>query len=232
MLALEDVTYSRSACIDAIRGCYRFLATLDLDDALVSEPPDSGWPSITPSVLKDLDKTNEVVALLRHLPYLDNQAEPKCAPKCKFANWESNCTAIERGHTSAEGLEITTEDPEIRDYVPSHVIGLTQGGRGTPTFLLDTTHGSISWYECPLEISAPAFHNTIDDDPYEYASTEAEAEWLMESSTWAIEDFFDVLKDQFRSLNFVPLSKTGVVDVWTTFGPGSEGMVERVRGVL
>lgn len=58
---------------DAIRRYYTFLAE-DLgaipSDSIV-EPPEEGWPSITHDALAGLEKTDAVIDLLRHIPYIE-----------------------------------------------------------------------------------------------------------------------------------------------------------------
>jgi hypothetical protein len=44
----------------------------------------------------------------------------------------------------------------------------------------------------------------IQDDAYDYAPVN-EADWRDEGIAWAIPDFFENLKDQFRQLVFVPI---------------------------
>jgi hypothetical protein len=43
---------------------------------------------------------------------------------------------------------------------------------------------------------------------------EDQIEWRGNSKIWAIESFFEMLKDHFRKLNFVPTSSHEVGDVW------------------
>ena len=45
-----------------------------------------------------------------------------------------------------EGVRITTENAIPREEMSLHVIGLTDGGRYTPAFLLDTERGVVYWY--------------------------------------------------------------------------------------
>lgn len=60
--------------VDAVRTYYTFLAN-DLgaipSDCIIDAPED-GWPSITQSSLVGLEKTDQVIDILRHLPYIDN----------------------------------------------------------------------------------------------------------------------------------------------------------------
>ncbi|EGE08655.1 hypothetical protein TEQG_07616 [Trichophyton equinum CBS 127.97] len=135
MPELCDITYSREECIAAVRGYYQFLTTMYLKESDILEPPEGGWPSVTPSAIQQLGKTDEL--------------------------------------------------------------------------------GVIYWPECPGDIQhdpdAPC--ERVWDDPYEYAST-SEAEWRAEGAYWSIPDFFEIIKDQFRRLLFIPISTITVIDVY------------------
>lgn len=52
-----------------------------------------------------------------------------------------------------------------------------------------------------------------------------------EAPAWAVVDFLDMLKNQFRELRFVPLSEHVVNDMYTTYGEESEKMVEMVQEI-
>ncbi|EGD94585.1 hypothetical protein TESG_02095 [Trichophyton tonsurans CBS 112818] len=213
MPELCDITYSREECIAAVRGYYQFLTTMYLKESDILEPPEGGWPSVTPSAIQQLGKTDEVAALLRHLPYIRRlgNGKPLTFPYSQFANWEKSCISINQGRS--EGIKECSEGFE--DDVPPHVIGLTSGGRNNFTLLLDTKLGVIYWPECPGDIQhdpdAPC--ERVWDDPYEYAST-SEAEWRAEGAYWSIPDFFEIIKDQFRRLLFIPISTITVIDVY------------------
>ncbi|KAF2036463.1 hypothetical protein EK21DRAFT_95744 [Setomelanomma holmii] len=156
MPILEDFPYSREKCVQAIHNYYKFLSELYLDDTLILEPPEDGWPSVTLRALQDLHKTDEVVALLRHLPYIQRKFDVKGAPGCKFADWQENCSSLHDESSTAYAHKTTTEDPIICDRIPAHIIGLTQGPRDTPIFLLDTEQGAVHWWDCPIEVWSTA----------------------------------------------------------------------------
>ncbi|KAG9594683.1 hypothetical protein KCU77_g3343, partial [Aureobasidium melanogenum] len=64
---------SRKPAVDAVRKYYYFLAN-DLGAIsrnCIVEPPEEGWPSITQDSLAGLEKTEAVIELLRHLPYIE-----------------------------------------------------------------------------------------------------------------------------------------------------------------
>jgi hypothetical protein len=231
MPAIANITYSRTECITAVLEYYEFLTKLYLDESLVVKPPKGGWPSITKEAFGDLDKTGEVIALLRQLPYISRErGDIEGAPWCRFADWRLLGTLLGNGKQNAEDLKVTTEDPEICEQVPAHVIGLTHGGRENPVFLLDTEQGVVHWYECPSEIYGTATQEQALGDPDDYAPEE-EVAWRAECASWAVKDFFQVLKDLYRDLKFVPISSTQVIDVYATLAPGSDGMIDALQRI-
>jgi hypothetical protein len=72
MVRCEDEP-SWKPIVDAVRNYYTFLAEdlgAILSDCII-DAPDGGWPSITQSSLAGLGKTDAVIELLRHLPYIE-----------------------------------------------------------------------------------------------------------------------------------------------------------------
>ncbi|RYP53139.1 hypothetical protein DL768_001813 [Monosporascus sp. mg162] len=218
---LEEITYSRDATVDAVRDYYDFLTKMYLEESYILEPPAGGWSTIRP-YLECMGKTDEVLSLLCRLPYIrerNNADSVHCAPWCYFADWQDLGRVASVRHLNGETLRLYSERAEIIDDVPPHVVGLTCGGRRNPVILLDTKLGIVHWYECPSEIIHAPAREPLQDDPYDYAP-ENEAVWMAECGTWAIPDFFEVLKDEFRKLHFIPTSSKSVVDIYTVF-PGS-----------
>ncbi|KXH43998.1 hypothetical protein CNYM01_06596 [Colletotrichum nymphaeae SA-01] len=205
---------------------------LPKDDII--EPPEGGWPTISSEIFQDMNKTPEVISLLRHLPYIRVPSktpldQAQGAPWCYFADWQNVGALLER-NMDGKSLKLVSEGPDICDNVPAHVIGLTDGGRDNPIFLLDTELGIIYWPDCPSEISNnPSYGNMqIFDDPYEWAP-ENEADWRDNATRWTMNGFFEVLKDQFQKLNSIPTSPLSVIDVYAYLRPGSDGLVKRLQ---
>jgi hypothetical protein len=66
-------TYDREAIIAALTEYYKALSKLPyLDEEDIVYPPPSGWPNITKENFDVLGKHDEVVELLKRLPYLKN----------------------------------------------------------------------------------------------------------------------------------------------------------------
>jgi hypothetical protein len=146
MPTLSEITYSREKCIAAIRDYYSFLVKMYLDEAQIINPPESGWPHITPENLQDFGKIDEIFTLFRHLPYireLNNREQAQGAPNCEFADWETISMESSEGHHDSEYLRAGTESYELFESVPPHVVSITRGSDTNDVFLVDTKLGII-----------------------------------------------------------------------------------------
>lgn len=105
-------------------------------------------------------------------------------------------------------------------------MGLTEGGRDSARFLLDTKLGIVHWYECfsPIDEDPKQIEDSLDD-----WVPEDEVAWRGEGAVWAVEDFFETLKTHFRKLNFVPIGSRAVKDVWIS--GLTDGMLVAVQDV-
>jgi hypothetical protein len=119
--------------------------------------------------------------------------------------------------------EWTEPDPD-EATIPAHIVGLTNPNdrKLSSAFLLDTELGVIYWFECHGEVKSLEF-SEVEGDSYDWVDDglipEDQVEWRANSGVWAIEMFFEMLKDHFRKLNFVPTSPYEVKDMWA----GQEG---------
>ncbi|KAK2007470.1 hypothetical protein LZ32DRAFT_610334 [Colletotrichum eremochloae] len=229
MTELDDISYSREECIAAISDYYSFLTKMYLIEEDVVQPPECGWPSITSENMARLGKTDEVISLLRHLPYIrkpyswDN---PQGAAYCYFADWPR----MAQGKMTGDELRLVSESPELYENVPPHVISITSGGRDNPVFLLDTELGIVYWWGCPGEIRKQPIREEVSDDPYDWAP-ENEADWRSDAARWAVKDFFEILKNEFITLSFIPINSRIVLDIYAKRYPPCEGWKERVQAI-
>ncbi|KAI5920303.1 hypothetical protein F4810DRAFT_440493 [Camillea tinctor] len=217
MPELDEVSYSRDACITAVRDYYEFLTKVYLKESQIIEPPEGGWPSIVnadPSVLESLGKTDEVISLLAHLPYLRHPGnwndDAHGAAEGYFADWQGLFLHLATGRSTTENIRGYTEE-HLTEVVPPHVVGLSGGGLDNPLILLDTKLGIIHWRECSDSQRSNPSREPILDHPLDYAP-ENEVDWRCDSPAWAIADFFELFKDQFRELNWIPVSPRMVLD--------------------
>jgi hypothetical protein len=228
----DEISYSQDATVAAFRDYYSFLAKMYLAESTIIDPPAGGWPTLTTD-LQDLGKTDEVISLLAHLPYIrdsgNDATDAQAVPWGQFADWRQLGDWIGHGMSNSQDVKELSEGFPSED-VPPHVVGLTLGSEDLrPFLLLDTELGIVHWYECPGEIKDNPSQEPVEDDAYGYAA-ENEAEWRAEGESWAIADFFEVLKDQFRELHFVPTSSLKVADDYTTLH-GRDGMVPMLKDI-
>jgi hypothetical protein len=230
MPQLHEVSYSQEATVAAVREYYRFLTRMYLKERYVIEPPEEGWPEINSETLGGLGKTNEIISLLRHLPYIRRSSDDDTegAAMCQFADWRSMAHSIVLGQLSVEDVRATTES-SLPDSISSHVVSLTGGGLRNPEFLLDIKLGIVYWYECRSDIRRNPSREPIQGEAYDDAPDD-EIDWRLDSVAWAIPDFFELLKDQFRQLNYVPISPRKVFYASTMEGMPMVQAVYRAHG--
>lgn len=273
MPELEDVTYSRTATIAVVSDYYRFLSAMYMKDPYVLHPPPEGWPSIINTdadTLQKLGKSEEVLALLAHLPYIycpdnwDDDAE--AASGCVFADWGEHFLRL----TKPE--ELFSGDSDRLPIQAPNVLSLTSGDPVNPVMILDTRLGIIHWEDCPEKIEqSQEYHSTSvsydseydpddaggdsdeeeneenggdsdeksngdeeeneSDEDEETIRRQQESDWRHSAPAWAIPDFFEILKDQFRTLHWIPISAHTVRSVPMFSGPGTEGIVPMLQDI-
>ena len=70
MPAIDEISYSREETVEAVRGFHLLLVSMYMNESLLQEPLETGWPNIAPHGWRNYDKTPEVIDLLRYLPYI------------------------------------------------------------------------------------------------------------------------------------------------------------------
>lgn len=210
MPTLDKITYSREATIAAVRDYYQFLADMFLPEDFIEEPPAEGWPSITKERVTRLGKNDEVFELMRHLPYLPDESQ--LVARATAANWSSILADhVPMGSAPIPfkrwGVRITTEGLDWED-VPSSAFGLAHGGRNNEVFIFDTQFGTVTWIEAP-DFDDNPLRKTISrasggSEDFEDCTPENEHGWRRHKA-WSIVDFFEVLKNELRTLESVPV---------------------------
>jgi hypothetical protein len=232
--------YSREETIAAISDYYTFLTQMYMDESHVVYPPPGGWPEIVnadPAALESLGKSDEVIALLAHLPYIrgDWDDAAQITPGSSVADWPDLITLLSEplppgdGMTRAEEVRLYTEGTFCR-ISPPHVVGLIRNR--DQAMVLDTKHGVIHWEDCPGKVRHGEHCKVSVDwselDPDETVSQE-EADWRYDATAWTVSDFFEVLKDQFIHLHWLPISSCSLRTFVDVDYPGEEGMMAMLR---
>ncbi|KAH7085639.1 hypothetical protein BKA63DRAFT_500056 [Paraphoma chrysanthemicola] len=223
---MEELSYSEAACVATISDYFKFLIAMYLDDDEVEWPPEGGWPMITETAFGSFDKSDRVISLLKLLPFFRESGlveweQAQGAPWARFCNWR-RYTKTSRAEDPAQtyGIRLITESFLFQRVTP-HIIGLMEGGRDDPFILLDTEHGVIYWPDCDDEIRDDTTQEQVEDDPHAWAP-EAEANWRGDAPAWAIDDFFQMLKEQFRNLRFIPINSRQVISDYTACSEDGE----------
>lgn len=219
----ETVPFSADATAAAVLSFYQFLTTIYLDEASIMRPPYDGWQEITADTISLLGKTEQVMQLLRKLPYVRHGAE--IIPRQHFVDWPSWIRDLQEEPQGAQRLRGLTESGTFSPDVPASVIGLTMVDPQGWTFLLDSESGLVHWCDCPSFI-------TEERPPVEYIVETPDDEGWQAEPAWPIAEFFDILKDQYRQLNFCPTSHRTVDSIETIQLPENRGIVESVQSVF
>lgn len=126
--------YSREAAISSVTDLYESLTTLlyvEPNDILYPSP--GGWPHITREneAFASLNKTDKVLELLRHLPYLDSRRN-----EWFIRPWSVTCDYV--NNDPSKYRPITPDEFEL----PPWVINLTFSGRYGQSLIFDTSDGT------------------------------------------------------------------------------------------
>ena len=210
--ALEGMTCSHAEYVAAIRDYYKFLVELFLDGFEILEPLEGGWHDITSETC---GKSRVIIALLRDLPYIRERPDGKVinlTPVNRCSVGPVSCRAIADGRETLEDARIMTEPVVYLDNVPECVVGLVESKYDYGKFLLDTQLGVIYWAEGYNEIVKDKIFEPYDEIDLYSEYEELEAEWRSAETPFAIREFFETLKEQYRKMNWIPLSSRLVVE--------------------
>lgn len=240
MPQLSEIVYSHDVTIRSIRSYYTFLTKMYLDEDFINEPSPNGWPGITMDRYQGLGKTDEVVNLLRYLPYLCHPEKdlPASVPFGIFVDWDREGRWIDEsgGEDSRIRSEDADDEGKVDESVPPSVIGLVTGEVTPPRFLLDTDRGVVHWTQmCPSDIGQATKIDSglgftisqVRDD----LDAWSDDDWQVQAPCWSIPDFFEMLKAQFRLLNFIPITNHSVIHIWADLSLDSVGLVDALREV-
>ncbi|KAK0122534.1 hypothetical protein ONS96_009576 [Cadophora gregata f. sp. sojae] len=224
--------YSQERMVSAISSFYSFLKGMHSESGGMGDfeyPPPEGWPHITKNLFPG--NTDRVIELIRHLPYYDDKSFLVMPDTPLLAlGAPSNCVALERElrRKGEEGCEdISTKDGvDIVDKstgsrFPPHIFALAAAGQYGSSILVDTKYNTIIWWkydntylEMPEEFTSKytVLGCYADYSEDEVGGDEAQCEidqcgpdaWGI-MGAWRPEDFFEMCKDQFRILNWLPV---------------------------
>lgn len=148
------LTYDPESIKAALKAYYKALSKLPyVEESDIVYPPAEGWPNITVSNFEPLGKTEAVIELLKHLPYLKNSDKEK-GYAISFGTFPIDYSAAPFGEPIDMG-KAKYFSPDLywpEDMVKSWVVPLTvsEDSEWGNYWLLDTTDGIVTF--CLLDI--------------------------------------------------------------------------------
>jgi hypothetical protein len=146
-------SYSQTEAVAALCSFYEFFTTLpSLDPVDIRYPPPTGWPSITTTSLAGLNKNEDVVDLLKHIPYITWDVQ--IAYQTHVIDYTGSDVQDSIGKHQAEGYIV----PVGAGVIPEHVAILTMGGRYGSFLLVDTQEDRLSTMEAKTKLRKKCRH--------------------------------------------------------------------------
>ncbi|PQE04305.1 Alpha beta hydrolase fold protein [Rutstroemia sp. NJR-2017a BBW] len=193
-------TYDRNQITHLLTTYYQFLSTLPLIEAHdIVYPPPTGWINLANSTLPFLRKSDEVITLLQHLPYIRKNRGEAPYP----ISPDTFC------------LDYSSEDPKkvnshqalisVTKSIPEWVVPLTypEDSNAGVWWLLDTSDGTVTdWGRHGFESD----YDYAEDDP---------RSWRNECDrTLRLEELLEEWKEKFESLEWIAFWRRGWVRMW------------------
>lgn len=186
-----------TALAQAVRQFYQAATKPPYIDAdAILEPPPDGWPGVNAEILRARGRSDRVIELLRHLPYL---RQPSQAGR----RWMLSPTTLAIDYSSGE---VYGEDMEQRQPTPPYCIWLTaHAGRDGTDLLLDTETSELT---AIISGRAPTYHNADM--------------WLDGITEWSmLEDYlmipcaeYEDLPRQDKWMAYPTMPATAFFDLW------------------
>ncbi|PMD40584.1 hypothetical protein L207DRAFT_633572 [Hyaloscypha variabilis F] len=178
-------TYSREEAVAAIRSFYEFFTqTPSLDPSDIEYPPPEGWPEINAHSMAGLNKTDDVIELLKHLPYTPWSVQ--IAYQTHTIDYTTPDIQNDIEKARLEGHIV----PVGAGVIPEHVVPLTMGGIYGSALLLDTKEGTVTDY---ILMERPERETAARGDPNYWRAYR----------TLPVAEFFQSWIDNYRSLDWV-----------------------------
>lgn len=122
----SEPVYTTQELVDIILDFYKFLTTLHYDPARLKTAPTEGWQNLTPEIISDLNKSEYVIDLIRHIPYFE-----QVGPSIGFLYKSQLCDIPEYTKEDFKEEKWWAEDFEFLstrgDEDQRHFIGLAEG---------------------------------------------------------------------------------------------------------
>ncbi|KAK2775390.1 hypothetical protein CKAH01_12759 [Colletotrichum kahawae] len=209
----ETYSYSHDAAVAAITSYYELIARLQWDETSLEYPSPGGWPQITRESFASLGVTDAVIDLLRHIPYIMDDAIEI------LENTHARCFIdsflCEMIHANSEKQRRESRDRMeygFKVYLDTTygLIILTMNGGNFPSCEPGFKGDMVNPYidsDAEEAREQPKLENPWNtDDEEEEEDIFGDNDWrrIGKSETFRIETFFDLCKEQWRRMNLMP----------------------------
>ncbi|KAI1080830.1 hypothetical protein F5B20DRAFT_95990 [Whalleya microplaca] len=199
--------YSQAETVATLTDFYQCLSKLpwvELDDILY--PPEEGWPNITNETFGFLAKNEDVISLLRHLPYIRQDGQGK-GEQYVIAHNTFPCDYRRDYFRNPSFGNLTPWDvPETgdRDGFPPWVVPLAYGKNHGDYLMFDTTDGTVTRYQV-----------TGGGYPPEYAADDPRS-WRNECEPGSepLAELLSKWKAKHESLEWIGFTRAGWPHIW------------------
>ncbi|KZF23993.1 hypothetical protein L228DRAFT_244852 [Xylona heveae TC161] len=193
-------SYNQDEIIATMTAYYQFLSRLPyVDPSDIMYPPPGGWPEINQETLGYLGRTDTVIELLRHLPYINTDNHDFLVSLDVHA-------ADYRGKwfKSSVAKKVGSFATPVGATFPPNVIGLTNGKNTGVYLMLDTVDGTIT----PYEIMGYTYDPTYPPgDPRSWRDQ-------CHDETLRLSDILDRWKQKFATLEWMASPLNGWPYIW------------------
>lgn len=200
--------YTREEVVATLTDYYTFLCHLNLPAEALKHPPPDGWTSIPAEPLLAHGRSDAVIALLRHLPYLSHpDFEPQVLPETTCVDYSAlapeSLDALRRGRFDSI-VDPPLDDDEALD---PDCLCIALGRRHAWSLILDLANGTVIWYSMDGEWE-PEDHDLgrvlPDDSPRRVAPAAESPAWRAQP-TYDLKYFFaDFCRARLTCMCWIP----------------------------
>ena len=172
----------REELVSELTSFYEFLVGLHLPTDALKRPPPGGWPSINQEQLGYLNKDDDVIDVLKHIPYIrqDEDLEPYQIYEHCVCN---DFTGVFFEQYSKDYKDVDITEP-FQEEIDSCIVTLARP---------ESRDGWFIFYHTA--------QHTIEMVDYQVGKR---------SRDYEVKEFFEMMKDEFRKLRIIPVHPSDV----------------------
>jgi hypothetical protein len=211
--------YTRDEIVAVLTDYYQYLSRINLSSESIIYPPRGGWPSITAESMGSLNRTDEVIDLLKHLPYVSDKDgnEPSILPETNCVDYTSE--PVQNAIQNNGGKWIV----EPGESIPLDCVCLAHGRRHAYSVFLNLTHGTVIWYSNQGDQQNRDYDmgEVLDEDSPRH--TLGEDFELLHEPTYDLKYFFgEFCKKKINEIHWLPCVDGEIREMHPELSPSME----------